>query len=343
MTDYLSEFKERYSLSDVLAFLDRCAKLTPVVIGEAIIDEYTFCDSLGTANKEPVLAVLQRHTETYAGGALAVANHVAGLCDKVRLVTQLGEADSQLDFIRAALRHNVQADYLTQPGAPTITKHRFLDRYSSAKMFEVYGMDDAPQLNTPYMEDLKRILDEALPTSNLIIAADFGHGFFIDRLIRRLWASGCFLALNVQSNAGNRGYNVVSKWQRADYVCLANHEISLEVRQHDGEPRAKLLEVVKRIACPTWTVTVGRDGLIHYHVGDGTFWEAPALAKTVVDRIGAGDCVFAVTSLLVRLGAPPDIICFLGNAAGAFKAAHLGNSTPLQRHTFGKFIEELMA
>lgn len=341
---YLDDFRSRYSLAEILSWLDRCAGLSPVVIGEAIVDVYEFCDALGAANKEPVLAVLHKNTETYAGGALAVANHAAGLCDKVKLVTKVGELDSQLDFIHGAMRANIQVSYQTQPNAPTIVKRRYVDRYSAAKMFEVYDMDDAPPpADMPCHDDPKRIFDDVLPESDLIIAADFGHGFFTDSLIRRLWASSKFLAVNVQSNAGNRGYNTIGKWRRADYVCLANHEVSLEVRQRDGDPKLKLLEVMKRIACPTWIVTLGKDGLIHYRADQDllAIWEAPALARKVVDRVGAGDCVFAVTSLLVKLGAPPEIVCFLGSAAGAFKSEHLGNSTPIQRHTFEAFIKEL--
>ncbi len=39
-----------------------------------------------------------------------------------------------------------------------------------------------------------------------------------------------FLALNVQSNAGNRGFNTMLKYARASDVCMAEHEAQMEIR-----------------------------------------------------------------------------------------------------------------
>jgi len=85
-----------------------------------------------------------------------------------------------------------------------------------------------------------------------------------------------FLAVNTQANAGNRGFNTISKYPRADYVCLAGHEVALETRMRHASWRELVLEVGKRIACPAFTVTLGKYGSLHY--GDGAFLEVPALA-----------------------------------------------------------------
>ena len=82
-------------------------------------------------------------------------------------------------------------------------------------------------------------------------------------------------------------------------------------------------------------------GSLHYDVRDG-FYEYPALATRVLDRVGAGDGVLATTSLLVQCGAPWDIIGFLGNVAGAELVAELGNRVPLDRVTLSKHVTALM-
>jgi bifunctional ADP-heptose synthase (sugar kinase/adenylyltransferase) len=45
----------------------------------------------------------------------------------------------------------------------------------------------------------------------------------------------------------------------------------------------------------------------------------------VRDRVGAGDALFAVTSLTQALGVAPQITGFWGNLAGAAAVAQLGN------------------
>jgi len=188
---------------------------------------------------------------------------------------------------------------------------------------------------------LLNTLQQSLKNRDLVIVADYGHGMLTNESISMLCDKSPFLAMNVQSNAGNRGFNPVSKYSKADYVCLQEHEVQVETRQRDGDVRVQLSEVMRRIDCPRFTVTRGKSGSLHYGPKTG-FVEAPALAVRVLDRVGAGDAVFAVTSLLVKLDAPWDIVALIGNVVGAQMVAQLGNSQPLNSTTLSKSITSLM-
>jgi len=337
---YLDDFRHRHSVDEILDWLERASMLRPLVVGEAIIDEYVFCDAIGKSTKDPVLAVLQRSVEVYAGGSLAIANHLAGLCTEVRLVTQLGEIERREQMVRDSLRPNIEAVLLTKSGAPTVHKRRTLDRYSGSKLLEVYVMDDRITVG----DDACALLDalkKAIHDSHVTVVADYGHGMLTPEAISLLCDTAPFLAVNVQSNAGNRGFNPISKYSRADYVCLAMHEVVIETRQRDGCARERVLEVTRRIACPLFTITQGKAGSLHYDPVAG-LKEAPALATRVLDRVGAGDAVLAVTTLLAKLGAPWDILSFVGNVAGAHLVAELGNRSPLERVALSKHITALM-
>jgi rfaE bifunctional protein nucleotidyltransferase chain/domain len=337
---YLAGCREQFSAAEVVSWLDRAYKLKPLVVGESIIDEYLFCEGIGKSTKDPVLAVLQEATEAFAGGTLAVANHLAGLCCEVELITQLGDRDRREDFARSALRPNVRPWFLTKNGAPTIHKRRIVDRYSGNKLLELYNMDDAMTKGENAAE-LKSALDEALPRRDLTIVADYGHGMLTAEAIDLMCRKAPFLAVNVQSNAGNRGFNPISKYRRADYVCLAKHEVAIETRNRDGLTTDRITEVAKRIDCPRFTVTQGKDGSLYYDRESG-FVESPALATQVLDRVGAGDAVLAVTSLLVHLGAPAPLVSFVGNVAGAQLVAELGNRTPVERVALERHIISLL-
>ncbi len=67
--------------------------------------------------KAPVIAARFLDAETYAGGCFAVANHVAGFCREVHLVTCLGADDPREDFAREHLLPNVTARVLHAAGA----------------------------------------------------------------------------------------------------------------------------------------------------------------------------------------------------------------------------------
>jgi sugar/nucleoside kinase (ribokinase family) len=68
----------------------------------------------------------------------------------------------------------------------------------------------------------------------------------------------------------------------------------------------------------------------------------PALTSTIKDRVGAGDAVFALTSLLAHAGAPPSILGLVGNAAGAQAVGTVGNRTTLDRVALVKHLQHLL-
>jgi len=338
--NWLEAFRRQHSADEVIGYLEGAASLKALVVGEAIIDEYVFCDGLGKSTKDPILAFLYRSTETYAGGSLAVANHVAGFCGQVGLITFLGESERREDLVRRTLLPNVNPCFVTRKRAPTIHKRRFVDAHTGARMFELYVMEDGT-LKTEEEKALAEALAETIDNYDIVVVMDYGHGMLTASTIELLCENARFLAVNTQANAGNRGFNTISKYPRADYVCLAMHEVALETRMRHGDWRDLALEVMRRIKCPHFTITWGKYGSLHYTV-DGDFIQVPAFAPRVVDRVGAGDSVLAVTSLLVAQGAPWDIVGFVGNLAGAQMVAELGNRATVSKASIAKHVSSLM-
>lgn len=338
--EYLKVLRQRLSAEDVLACLERASKLRVLVVGETIIDEYQSCEPLGKSSKEPVLAVLYRDTERYAGGTLAVANHVAGFAREVSLVSVLGLGEGHEAFVRARLRPNVQAHLIRRDDAPTIVKRRYLDSYLLQKLFEVYEMNDAP-LAGAAEDQLVSALTQLVPGHDVVIVADYGHGMMTPRAIAALDEAAGFLALNIQVNAGNQGFNSLSKYPRADYVCISEREIRMDAKNRRGDVRTIMAEIVSIMNGQAMLVTQGSAGAI-LHAPDQGFVEVPALATRVVDRVGAGDAVLSVSSLCVALGASLELTGLVANAAGAEAVAIMGNRSQLDRVGLSKHIVSLL-
>lgn len=68
----------------------------------------------------------------------------------------------------------------------------------------------------------------------------------------------------------------------------------------------------------------------------------PAFSPKVVDRVGAGDSVFAMTSILHLVDADPEVIALMGNLSGAVAVSHLGNQKHLTRATVSKSLKSLL-
>lgn len=338
--EWLNQIKRRYPTEEITGHLDQIRGSRVLVIGEAIIDEYFFCEGLGKSSKDPILAFKSLATEKYVGGSLAVANHLAGICDTVGLVTILGEESGNSDYVNDRLQSNVKLMSISRIGAPTIHKRRYVDDHTGAKLFELYTLDDSPIEGVTERALLERIGD-VVKDYDVVVVADYGHGMMVPSLVSAVTEQSKFLAVNTQSNAGNRGFNIISKYPRADYVCLNGGELELEVRMKDASFKDLIKVAAERIDCDKFTITLGRNGSMHYQKGHG-FIEAPALAVSVGDRVGAGDAVLSITAPLVAKEVPWDLVGLYSNLAGAELVAEIGNRVSIDRRMLVRHINSML-
>lgn len=337
---YLADFSKRYSSGDVNNYINGSKSLKVLCVGDTIIDEYQYCEAIGKSSKEPMLALKRLSTEKFAGGVLAVANHVANFCDEVGLITLLGAEHSQESFIRESLKENVQSTFLSRSASPTIVKRRFVESYFFTKMMELYEINDA-LMDPADNQRLCEVLEREVPKYDVVIVADFGHGMMTKEAIAILCEKAKFLAVNAQTNAGNVGYQSVQKYKRADFISMAENEIRMETRDRRGELKTMILDLAKKVDCPQISVTRGKFGCISYNRNEG-FFETPAMAGQVLDRMGAGDSYFALTSLQVARKVPTEVVGFIGNAVGAQAVATVGHRRFIERIPLLKQIESLL-
>jgi len=337
---FLEHLGSRYSQTAVLRHVDSLRPLKVALIGESILDEYVYCDALGKSGKEPVLAMRYVSRERHAGGALAIANHLADYCQTVDLFTYLGATDSQEETVRDHLPRNVFPTIIYKSDSPTIIKRRFVDAYSRSKMFAVYDLND--KALCPSEEDaLCAAVEARIADYDLVIVADFGHGLITEPLVELLCEKAPFLAVNTQLNAANMGYHTISKYRRADFISIHEGEIRLDSRSRNGDLRLLMRNLADQLACRTMMVTRGKYGSLMYHHHDG-FVACPAFATKIVDRVGAGDAVFALASLCAARGVPSDLLSFLGNVVGAQAVTIVGNRASVDRQRLTHALDALL-
>lgn len=336
--NYLSDFSNRYKAEDIIAYLKNAQSLKILVVGEAIIDEYQYCQAIGKSCKEPMLVIRHLSTEKFLGGILAVANHLANFCESINLVTFLGDKNSQENLIRQKLNPKIEKTFLYRANSSTIVKRRFIESYFFTKLLGIYEIDDQSLNETDNM-NLYETLDELLPKYDLVIVIDFGHGMLTEKVIRLLCDKARFLALNAQFNAGNFGYHTISKYHHADYVCMAENEIKMEQRNQWGDLRKMILGLSTKLNCGKIVITRGNYGCLCY---DQRFTEIPAFAHQIVDRMGAGDAFLSLTALCMVQQAPMEVVGFIGNVVGAEAIATVGHRKSINRVSLFKHIESLL-
>lgn len=337
---FLERFREKWPESEIHRMLGSLEDLDVLVVGDAIIDQYHYVSPLGQTGKGNVLAVQYDTEEQFAGGSIAVANHIARFAKSATLVTALGDVDSHEDFIREKLQKNVTPVFSRFKNAPTVTKRRFVDSDLS-KLFEVYFFHDEPMLEDDGQKVCQWLTDN-LAKYDVVVVADFGNGFISGDMIRILGDKARFLAVNTQINSGNRGYHVINRYSRADFVSLNEPELRLAAHnRHD--PLEEVSEAVaSNVKAAHLAVTRGTKGVMIFDTEAQTFHKVPALSSRVIDRIGAGDAFLSLSALCLGKGLDPEIAAFIGSVAAAMDVQIVCNREPIDPVGLKKYVSTLL-
>lgn len=338
--DYLHGFRKKYSHEEIISMLQGLKNLNVLVIGDAIVDEYHYVETLGQSSKGANLAVRFASKEQFAGGALAVANHIAGFVKNVTVVTGLGKQNSHEEFIRSKLQKNVSLKFFYYHDSPTIVKRRYVDS-DLLKLFEIYFYNDEPSLE--YIDpDVCSWLEKNTAKFDLVIVPDFGNGFISANMIQKLCDHARFLAINTQVNSGNRGYHSINRYPRADFVSLNGPELRIATHnRHDSyENLAKTL--LEKIGAKHFAVTLGSDGALLLDKNPEITHKTPILSTKVLDRIGAGDTFLSLAGLCLGGGLESDVALFVGSAAAALDVQVVCNREPITPVNLYKYINTLL-
>ncbi len=338
--DYLRHFGEARAADEIIDQIKGLRGLKVCVVGDAIVDEYHYTDILGPTGKGNIFAVKHVDVERFAGGSLAVANHLAGFCDEVALMTGLGEKNSFEGFIREKLKANISPVFFHRKDAPTILKSRFVDR-DAQKLFEVYYCDDSPP---PEELDaaMQAWLRERLAEFDLVLVPDFGNGFITLGMARLLSERARFLAINTQRNSGNRGFHTVRRYPRADYVSLNEPELRLALHNRHDPIEQVAQQVAEKVGAKHIAVTRGTRGLLLRDMAGRRTHQTPALSINVVDRVGAGDAFLSLSALCLAGRLAPDIAAFVGAAAAAIDVQIVCNRESVEPVKLFKYITTLL-
>ncbi|MCH7868293.1 MAG: adenylyltransferase/cytidyltransferase family protein [Myxococcales bacterium] len=337
---YLREFRQRYSDRLIIATLRSLRGLKILVVGDAIIDEYHYTTPLGRPGKGGGLAVSFESAEQFAGGAIAVANHLGEFCDDVTLATGIGQGDGSEHFIRSHLVKTVEPVFFRSAESTTLIKRRFVSA-DFDRLFEIYlreGEDYDPEVGAA----ANRWLGLQLSQFDIVVVPDFGNGFISENMVETLCEQARFLAVNTQINSGNRGFHVINRYRRADLVSL--NEPELRLAAHDRVNSVDhLAEIIgERVDAKAVAVTMGTAGMRIFDRQTGEHVHVPALSTKVVDRIGAGDAFLALASLCVGAGLPVDLSGFVGSTAAAIDVQIVCNRDPVTSSGLYRYITTLL-
>jgi rfaE bifunctional protein kinase chain/domain len=330
---------EGITFKDLYDTLDKLKGIKIHVVGDTIIDSYSYCNMIGGMTKTPTMSVLFQKKVDYSGGAAVVAKHLRAAGAEVTFSTVLGD-DALKDIVLDDLnKAGVNTLPIIDETRPTTNKNAIVAE--GYRLLKVDTLDNR-SISDKIVERLKKQIAEN--GTDAVVFSDFRHGIFNRQTIPELTSA---IPANVYRVADSQ---VASRWgnilefEGFDLITPNEREARFALGDQDSVVRPLALELHRRSKCKTLILKLGERGIITYRsnspVDFRAFFTIDSFAEQVVDAVGAGDALLAYATLTMAATKNEVIASILGCMAAGVECEQDGN-WPVTSETVRKKIHRV--
>lgn len=301
---------------------DRFSKTRILVVGDVMLDRYTWGVVQRISPEAPVPVVRVLDTSMVLGGAGNVAANLAGLGCGVNVIGLCGDDEAGKQLSRMFLEKNITGDLITDISRATTIKTRIM-----AKGQQLFRLDEENPDPADH-EISKKIMSAVaknIQSSQAVILSDYGKGLLQSQ----------DLCSDIIALCRKKGLPVIvdpkgTDWERyksATAVTPNAAELSLvtprNIHQDENALESAAQDVRRAYALDWLLVTRGPKGMCLSGPDDSVL-KISAVAREVFDVSGAGDTVIAAFSAGVAAGLTFQDAAALANTAAGIAVGKLG-------------------
>ena len=314
---------EGLDFGDLKTALTKLKGVRVHVVGDTIVDSYTYCSLIGGTAKTPTFSVKYEREVDFPGGAAVVAKHLRQAGAVVVFSTVLGD-DPLKDFVVKDLEAaGIECRAVIDSTRPTTQKNAFIT--NGYRLLKVDKLD-----NRPISEHIVGALKDELARHevDVVVFSDFRHGIFNKVTIPQLTEALPEGVMRVaDSQVANRWGNIL-EFQNFDLITPNEREARFALGDQDSTIRPLALDLYKRAGCKLLILKLGERGMITYRAPSyevRAFFTVDSFADRVVDPVGAGDALLAYAALSMVATKSNVISSILGALAAAVACEQDGN------------------
>lgn len=312
---------------DLLSILDRLAHPRVLVLGDVMLDRYTFGNAERISQEAPIIVLSARERETRLGGAANVCHMLRGLEAEVTCAAVVGD-----DEAGTALRKLLEgagidhALLLVDPSRPTTLKERFVGRASAKHPSQILRVDteSTDPLPEPIEARLMAGLVARLAECDVLLISDYSKGVCTPRLLRAAIDAARLAGVPVLVDPLRDGS--FDRYHGATVLKPNRREAEQATGAKIGSPEAAFevgARLCQELQLEAAVITLDRDGMALVQAdGQGEIY--PTEAREVYDITGAGDMVLAMLGLCWGSGIAAEDAVRLGNVAGGLEVEQAG-------------------
>jgi D-beta-D-heptose 7-phosphate kinase/D-beta-D-heptose 1-phosphate adenosyltransferase len=315
------------SSNDLVAVLERIRQPKVLVLGDLILDRYTWGNAERISQEAPVIVLQADRSETRPGGAANVANMLAALEATVSCCGVVGDDTAGQELRQLLVAAKIDCDgIVNDTDRPTSLKERFIGRAGSRHPNQILRVDreKCDPLSPALEARLAERLAAQVPRHDALVISDYGKGVCTPRLLKASIEAANRAGVPVLVDPSRTG---ALEHYRGATLIKPNR---LEAELATGRKIVKAADAVaaggelcQDLEARMALITLDRDGMILV-ARDGTGEAFPTNARAVYDITGAGDMVIAMIGLCLAGGASPSDAVRLANIAAGLEVERTG-------------------
>tara|TARA_B100000902_G_scaffold394946_1_gene452365 strand:+ start:7337 stop:8815 length:1479 start_codon:yes stop_codon:yes gene_type:complete len=312
-----------------------------LLVGEQILDFYTKVTLQGKSQKSGVITAMKTKTQKYGGGSILVANLLCHFLNKLNFLV-----DGNTDTVKMLRKYFVKPrniNFITSGKKVNkiLIKERYIDAYSKARLFQVNQNQKFFDTNNENKKFQNILLKKTKKFKNIIIF-DFGYGYIDENFSNILKNKSNNFYINCQTNSSNYGFNLFSKYKKAEILCVDEAEFRLTFRNRTSSiPEIISKNQIILNQYKTFIVTSGASGCYVLHKKKIEF--IPTVFETTLDTTGCGDTFFS-TFIYFYLQKKFTLkeISLLAHIAAGLHGLSEGNKIVLNKNNFFQNVQSII-
>ena len=337
---FLDQVKKKDNFDLIIKALNKLKKDKVLVVGDLIIDKYVYGEVLGKSGKEPHMVFGQSKEDLHLGGSAIIANHLSDFIKNLTLISDLGKESKIKTLLNNKLKKNIKhIPILPSKNYRTCIKTRFVDFITKYKLFGAYIISS---LEVPeFYKSLNIKLSKAIKTNDIIIITDYSNNFFNKDSINKITKSKKFISAMVQKNSNNPSFFSLNHIKNFDLVCINEGELRSELRdkRSDIDKLAKKFLIKNKLKF--MVITKGISGSILFDHKLNKF-SCPSFNVKPVDKVGAGDSMLAILSILLKNNINPSTSLLISSIISSIVVNNMGNSYSASKIEIERNLEFLL-
>lgn len=299
-----------------------------LVVGDAIVERYIYCDAKRVANESPMMSLRELHDEQFAGGAALIALQLAALGAHPVLVTGLaGDAHSRW-LSNAVAERGVELATVTRTVDLPVRSRFIVD---DQKLMLIERNEPQP-VEANRGDRLRALVQPLAAEADGLVVFDADAGLLSDVLLSNFATmDACPLHVGGSSVAPSR----LLSMRDTQVLFTSERKLRLELNDLESGLSALVYRAMQRTGAASMVVSLGKRGLVTFQRPtddpDQPAWQGrllsehlPAFGEHVHDHFGCGEVLLATALALLASGGSLMHAAYLGSITSGLAAMKAG-------------------